>query len=272
MAKKKKNRGRYKKFCRWVAGVIAIMALVGALLLFTNRGKRLTEQFRELFVGAYMPSGEVYGIDVSHFQENIRWDKVGKIGYHPLTSRLSKNKGTSYKEIKFAIAKATEGSNGKYDDEYYEKNYQAIRKSGMKLGAYHVLTPGGKFEEQARQFIKKCKLQKGDIRPILDVEADISLKGDDLKKAVKMWIEIVEKYYGCKPIIYTSTVLYNKAFDNEEFGGYDFWIAQYYNPVLAVKAAIWQFTSRGEIDGINGKVDLNVLPNGEKTLEHLLIP
>lgn len=214
----------------------------------------------------------MYGIDVSHFQEEIKWDRVGKIWYNPWTSRINIKKGTSYKDIKFAIAKATEGSNGKYDDEYYDKNYQAIRKTSMKLGAYHVLTPGGRFEDQARQFIKKCKLGKGDIRPILDIEADISLKGDDLKNAVKMWVGIVEKYYGCKPIIYTSTVLYNKAFDNEEFREYDFWIAQYYNPLLTVKAAMWQFTSRGEIDGVDGKVDINVLPNGEKTLEHLLIP
>lgn len=247
--------------------------LVALLLLYTNRGKNLQERIKEYFWGAYIPEGNIYGIDVSHFQGVIHWEDVENIKYEKITHRIGLgDDSSSFKPVSFAIAKATEGSNGKYDDKDYETNYKGIRNTKMKLGAYHVLTPGGQFDQQARHFIEVSKLETGDIRPILDIEADIRLKGKDLREAVKQWAGIVEKYYGCKPIIYTSTVLYATEFANADFGGYDFWIAQYYNSVLKVKASIWQFTSRGKIDGISGKVDLNVLPNGVATLEHLLIP
>lgn len=241
------------------------------LLLFTNRGKRIVNHVCEVFSGAYIPSGYIYGIDVSHFQGEIHWDKVGKIKYNPLVRRVDIS-GREHKDISFVIAKTTEGSNSKYDDKDYAKNYQEIRDLGLILGAYHVLSPGGKFDLQAKHYIETCNLRKGDIRPILDVEADIRLKGEELTNAVKQWIEVVEKHYGCKPIIYTSTTLYSKTFATKEFQDYDFWIAQYYNPNMAVKSAIWQFTSHGRIEGIDTRVDLDVLPNGEKSMKHLLIP
>ncbi|MDO4462705.1 MAG: GH25 family lysozyme, partial [Bacteroidia bacterium] len=229
-------------------------------LLFTQRGNRLISEAKEFILGPRLPEGYVYGIDVSHFQGDIEWEKVTHIAYDPIVNRVRKD-GTLKKKIRFAIVKATEGSSNHYDDENYYINRAEIKRKGLVFGAYHVLTSGGKVEEQAKRYIEVTRLEKGDIRPILDVENDIKLKGRELIDAIKSWIRIVENHYKCKPIIYTSYNLYKRALNIDEFKEYDFWIAQYNNMTIDVDCAIWQFSHCGKIEGISGRVDLNVLPN-----------
>lgn len=240
-------------------------------LFYSQRGNKILAGIRESLIGAYMPSGSIYGIDVSHYQGNINWDQVSQISYDPFLKRVKIN-GSKSKDLTFAIAKATEGSNGRFDDDTYATNSNAIRAKGIILGAYHVLTAGGDIVGQAKRFLEVSKLKKGDMRPILDVENDIRLKGNELIEAVKNWIGIVEKYYSCRPIIYTSVNLYQTTLGIDDFKDYDFWIAQYNNVTVDVKCAIWQFTSKGKIEGINGRVDLNVLTNEVMDIKNLLIP
>jgi lysozyme len=83
----------------------------------------------------------------------------------------------------------------------------------------------------------------------------------------------VEAHYGVKPIIYTGDSYFQDNLDGNDFHDYPLWIANY-NLVRKPKTnhwVIWQFSEKGEMSGIKGKVDLNVLRGGKNALDNLLI-
>ena len=74
--------------------------------------------------GVCMPcSYEVHGIDISHYQGIIDWNK------------LLRNKETKF-PIHFIFMKATEG--GDHGDETFTENFSQARKYGFIRGAYHT--------------------------------------------------------------------------------------------------------------------------------------
>ena len=75
-----------------------------------------------------------------------------------------------------------------------------------------------------------------------------------------VWLEIVEKYYGVKPIIYSSHSFVKEKLDNPVFATYPMWIAHYYIDSLNYDGRwhFWQHTDYGRINGIEGYVDINL--------------
>src|SRR3954469_12227006 len=95
------------------------------------------------------------GIDVSNLQGSIDWPAVHKAGY------------------RFAWVKAGEGD---WRDPQFLHNVKAAKAAGLKVGAYQFLRPkaGRSGSQEAELFIKRleeARLGKGDLRPVLDVEA-----------------------------------------------------------------------------------------------------
>ena len=83
------------------------------------------------------------GIDVSHWQGNIDWNKVKKAG------------------IEFAIIKAGGSDAGFYTDSKWEANYKGAKAAGIPIGAYYfvgkdcVTAAAGKAD--AERFLKILK-------------------------------------------------------------------------------------------------------------------
>ena len=72
------------------------------------------------------PDGyEVHGIDVSHYQGRIDWEKV-------------RNATINEEPIRFVFIKATEGKD--LMDEYYYHNFREAKENGFVLGAYHFFS------------------------------------------------------------------------------------------------------------------------------------
>ena len=71
-------------------------------------------------------------------------------------------------------------------------------------GAYHYFLPKTDAHKQADFFINTVQLMKGDLPPVLDVETTGKKSPQELKAAVKTWLDRVEAHYGVKPILYTS--------------------------------------------------------------------
>ncbi len=196
------------------------------------------------------PDGfEVRGIDISHYQERIDWSRV----------RNAQIKG---QPLRFVIIKATEGIS--IIDENFIDNFYQARQNDLIRGAYHFFTPDEDPVRQARFFIKQVKLETGDLPPVLDVEKAGNLSTKQLRKAVHTWLDVIEKHYGIKPIIYTGYSFKLKYLNDGTFDAYPYWIAHYYVEQLQYKGqwSFWQYTDMGRIDGINGSVDCNIF-NGE---------
>jgi lysozyme len=193
---------------------------------------------------------KVFGIDVSHYQDKIDWKTL-------------KNNNEEF-PLGFVFIRATAGKN-KVDSQF-ENNWQGAKASGYLRGAYHYYRPDENSVKQADNFIENVKLSKGDLPPVLDIEKIPSGQSlDSLKAGLKRWLTKVEKHYGMKPIIYSGESFYTD-FLNEEFAGYDLWIANYsfFEDDIRSEWLIWQFTDKAVLKGIKGAVDVDIY-NGSFT-------
>lgn len=235
-----------------------------------GKSLRLGEWKEDKFLGeriTYTPE-RIYGIDISRFQHedgkkryNIDWKnlRITSLG------KISKKKihGVVNYPITFIYIKATEGITVK--NKYFASDYVAARKHGYKVGAYHffsIMSPG---KQQATFFVKNSRFSRNDLPPVLDIEpsdAQIKRAGgiDVIFKNVRDWINIVEKSYGKKPILYISQSFVNKYLSKapDLKKNYDVWIARYGEYKPDVRLVYWQLSPDGKVNGIHGDVDINV--------------
>jgi lysozyme len=200
----------------------------------------------------------IYGVDFSHYQGVIDWDKLMYI--HDSTP------------ITFVFLRATMGARRR--DKHFKYNWEKAKVHGFVVGAYHYYRPNENSTRQANNFIKRVKLETGDLPPVLDIEKLSTRQSvKNLKIGLKNWLNIVEKHYGVKPIIYSGDNFYKKHLSSKEFEEYTIWIANF-NKVTSPKVKkwkIWQFSEEGIIKGSYEKVDFNIFRGSPAEFEGLLI-
>lgn len=215
--------------------------------------------WRAIYGDVSYPAGfSIHGIDISHHQGNIKWEKVAnaKIDDEP---------------IAFVMIKATEGKS--HLDENFNDNFYQAREYGFIRGAYHYFSPSVSGKEQAQHYLHQVHLGEGDLPPILDIEEIGNLTFTQLQKQVLDWLRIVEEQYDVAPIIYTGLKFKETYLSSIEFDRYPFWIAHYYVKEVGYKGEwrFWQHTDVGHIDGIRGSVDLDIYNGSMYDLRHLTI-
>ena len=197
------------------------------------------------------------GFDVSEYQSIIDWENTYNID-------------ESF-EMSFVFIRATAGNNK--IDRRFKENWKNAKARNLICGAYHYYRPNENSFEQANNFIKTVKLKKGDLPPVLDIEKLPKTQSiANLKLGLRRWLEIVEKHYKVKPIIYSGESYYND-FLREEFSEYPFWIANYNFWVKEIKHEwdFWQFTENGKLGGVKGRLDLNVYNGSVLSLQNRCI-
>lgn len=203
--------------------------------------------------GVMLQSPELKGIDVSHYQEAIEWDTV-----------------VAKQQLDFAFVKCTEGSD--YIDSLYCQNWDALKRLGVRRGAYHFFRAYGCGDVQAKHFLQTADLQPGDLAPVLDLESTSGMPPEVMIQEARIWLEIVEAQLGVKPIIYSGQNFYDTYLAGH-LDDYPLWIARYSDqaPALANGKAwkIWQYSNQGCYEGICRKVDVNVFPGTPEMLEQL---
>jgi len=236
----------------------------------------------------------LYGIDVSHHQGEIDWDKVLKYKWNN-------------RELKAVILKATEEIVPKKDkkDKWFKTNWQAVRNAGLKIkGAYHFFHAEGDScpIKQANRFISLLKSPeigfdlKNDFY-VIDVESiyvksktnpkiKVEVKNYPPKKEfadkILKFYELMEEKKFKNGMIYTRTEFWNLRID--EAGrkiwdkGIKLWLAgygkdnngdipedKYYPTELPIGSdfpVMLQFTDKGSVNVIDGNVDLNLIKIG----------
>lgn len=217
-------------------------------------------RWQALYGDRRYPDGyEIQGIDISHYQGEIDWNQV-------------KSASINNCPLRFVLIKATEGAS--IVDEYFTDNFYQAREHGFIRGAYHFWSRRSSARQQADNFLKNVQLEAGDLPPILDVEHKPKNVTDSVfQEEILVWLRIMEKTYGVKPIIYTYLNFKEHYLSDERFTDYPFWIAHYYVEEMKYKGPwkFWQHTDAGRLPGIEGEVDLNIYNGSFYDLQKLCL-
>jgi lysozyme len=174
-------------------------------------------------------------------------------------------------QLGFAFIKATEGIGN--TDPQFKRNWKRSKSNGIIRGAYHFFIASKDGKMQAENFIRKVKLESGDLPPVLDVEQLNGTSSVQLRKELKKWLDVVENHYQVKPIIYTNIDFY-KRYLGDEFDAYPLWVAHYYQenqPRIKRDWVFWQHNDAGNVNGITSKVDFNVFSGDSLEFKNLLL-
>ena len=162
-----------------------------------------------------------------------------------------------------ANIKATEGATHK--QHRYRRNLENARRHGVKVGSYHFMRTSTTIQSQFENFISMVRPDEQDLIPLLDVETREGWTIKQLQDSVMKFAQLLEEYYGCKPMIYTSSSYFNNYLGSQ-FARYPLFIARYSKsePQLyfGAKWILWQFSDRGRITGIDALVDLSRFNRG----------
>ncbi|MDR2586698.1 MAG: glycoside hydrolase family 25 protein [Coriobacteriales bacterium] len=196
--------------------------------------------------------GPLIGIDVSEHQGLIDWKAVADNG------------------VRFAFVRV--GARGYTDgslilDPYFYFNIQEARAAGIKVGAYFYSQAINESEalEEADFVLKYLDGIVLDYPLAYDLETAPDENGRVNKLSGGQWTRNAQAFCerveaaGYTPLLYGNRgdlLHYNSTLLNS----YDVWFAQYdvLAPSAPVDFTIWQFTSRGNVAGIDGFVDLNI--------------
>lgn len=183
------------------------------------------------------------GIDVSRHQGKISWNKV---------------KGN----VDFAIIRAGYGKSIKQKDPRFETNYAGATAAGIPVGAYwysYAKTPAEAKQEAlvCKQAIKGKRFEYPVYFDIED-ESQSGLSKQTLTAICKAFCDELEKA-GYFVGVYANTDWFRNKLDHPALSkAYTIWLADYrtnYNKEL--KRDMHQYTSKGTVPGISGRVDMN---------------
>ncbi len=242
---KKEFLDKYKYFILFSIGSIFLVFLVS--IFFLNKKTIIENTW-------ISNSNYVFGIDVSHYQGRINWSKVKK-SKHP---------------IKYVFIRSTMGTDGV--DSQFKRNWKHTKKQNYIREAYHYYRPNENSTAQFNLFASAITLQKGDFPPILDIEQKGSLSNNELREGVLNWLQLAEKKYGIKPVIYTGRKFYTdylKGYVND----YPLWIASYSakHKLNGINWEFHQFSEKVRIKGINHFVDGNDFNGNLDNLKRMCI-
>ncbi len=202
------------------------------------------------------------GIDVSKWNETIDWEAVKEDG------------------VEFAIIRC--GYRGSLSgslilDPMYEQNIRGAIDADIPVGVYFFTQAVNEVEavEEASMVISLIRQYDVDYPVFLDSEsaggngrAD-DLNAEDRTRIHKAFLETIANA-GYATGIYASANWLNEKVDMTELSDYHTWLAEYAEvPSYDGYYHMWQYTSKGSIDGISTNVDLNLCyMNIDTSIDH----
>ena len=191
-------------------------------------------------------------IDVSYVQTSVDWAKVKAAGVKGAIIRCG------YRGY---------GSGKLCQDDMFMSHIKGAHKAGLKVGVYFFTeginaTEGKEEAAYTLNLVKKAGIPLS--YPIAIDTEHINASGvraNNLSKAkrtevIKAFCEEIKRQ-GYEPMIYASLNWFNNNLDMSKLP-YNVWCAQYYSKCeYKGEYVMWQYTSEGKINGINGVVDLN---------------
>ena len=184
------------------------------------------------------------GIDVSKHQGVIDWKKVKADG------------------VRFVIIRAGYGRELSQEDERFKANYNGCKDNGIPCGvywySYAVTVEEAKKEAEVCLEVIKGKQFEYPIYFDIEEKKQLALGKSACTEIAKAFLETVENA-GYWVGIYSSKSHLESYISKEVRERYAVWVAHYDVEKTSYKGqfGMWQKSSTGKIDGINGNVDLN---------------
>ena len=188
---------------------------------------------------------EFKGIDVSKWQGSVNWNEVKKDG------------------AEFAIIREGWGKKSPNQiDKRFKENYEGAKAAGISIGSYHYSYAYSvdDAKREAKFCLENIQGMRFEYPIVLDIEDREMLKLSNRQRTdiVKAFCGEIEKagYYA---MFYCNlNWLNNYLYKDELLPKYDLWIAEWNVAAPSVSCGIWQYSSAGKIDDIDGNVDLDV--------------
>lgn len=191
------------------------------------------------------------GIDVSRWNKEIDWEKV-------------KADGIEFAIIRCGYRGATSGS--LVLDAMYEANIRGAIEAGIPVGVYFFTQATSEVEavEEASMVISLIENYDVDYPVFLDSEsaggngrAD-QIDAEERTRYHKAFLETIASA-GYETGVYASKNWLNNRLDMTKLSQYKVWLAEYADaPTYEEYYDMWQYTSKGTVDGIETRVDLDL--------------
>lgn len=190
----------------------------------------------------------MFGIDVSEHNGVINWEVVKK-------------------NINFAILRLgwIGNKNNHTMDKQFERNYKECKRLGIPVGVYvyNYCSSEETVKSGANWTVEKLKGKSLELPVYLDME-DNSIAKCGKERLTNICIDfnsIIEQN-GFWAGVYANENWFNNNLNKEEIKKrYTTWIASYKSGTDCYKGQydMWQNSSKGQINGINGNVDTNYM-------------
>ena len=232
-----------------------------------NKKELITDPFaprndydKDLFVlsnGRMEYRGEGYrsrlGIDVSHHQGLIDWERVAAAG------------------IEFAILRIGYrgyGPEGKVrEDSLFERNLKGAKEAGLDVGVY-FFAQAVTVEEAGEEAAFVLDILDGrelalpvvyDPESVVDASARTDgVPGEQFTVNTRVFCDMV-KAAGYQPMVYANLRWEDEFLDMAALADVPMWYADYEEkPQSPYCFDFWQYTSHGYVAGIGGRVDMDV--------------
>lgn len=192
------------------------------------------------------------GIDVSKWNGEIDWDKV-------------KNAGVEFAIVRVGYRGSVTGSLVK--DICFDANMKGTSASKIPVGIYFFTQATNEVEAVEEASAVLSWIREYDITyPVFIDTEGAGGNGRADKLDVETRTLVCEAF--CRTIenagyqagIYASRNWYNNNLQTQKLENYYIWLAEYRSvPLYQGYYRMWQYSSKGRIDGIEGNVDMNVM-------------
>lgn len=194
-------------------------------------------------------NGSKFGIDISRHNGKIDWNAV-------------KSSGVDYVIIRCGYRGSSSGA--LITDQNFQSNIKGATAAGLKVGIY-VFSQAVNEVEAVKEASLAVSLAKG-YKLTYPIFIDTESSGGRADKidvatrtaVVNAFCQTVQSA-GYQAGIYASKSWFETKLSMGSIGNYRIWLAQYAAaPTYSGRYDMWQYSSKGTISGINGKVDLNL--------------
>lgn len=244
----------------WIFVVVLILLLAGCKYLTPDpipANPYAAEDFEVAngFLNYRGDAPSYVGVDVSSYQGEIDWQKAADAG------------------VQFAVIRAgyrgyTEGA--LHEDECYRQNVEGALAAGLEVGVYFFSQAVNEAEalEEAEFLLELIQDDEITYPVVFDWEKQNEetsrtreTGGDVMTACTVAFCRAVEEA-GYLPMVYFSPFKGYTELDLKQLLDWPFWLAHYtddWEPTsFRYDFAMWQYTSNGQVDGITGRVDLDL--------------
>ena len=186
-------------------------------------------------------------LDISTWQGDVDFNKVKSAGYN------------------YVILRAGFGREYSQKDNTFERNYANAKAAGIKVGVYwfsYSTSPSDAYREaNACLYCLNGKRLDMPVYYDLEYQPAMSMSNSNYTQMALNFCSTIKKA-GYKSGVYSSASVYGYLLNRQTLinNGVSIWNAQW-SSYCSVPCDIWQYSEKGQVNGISASVDMNYIHN-----------